>query len=264
MTRRMWITLVLAVSLCLGSQALAGGIICTLPAGTDVFLDTEGVGEIPVPGFPGLLPFFVCGPTTIVRGDPVPGPGTDECTIPTEIVSMSLTGVLDPCGTSGSVPIGGLPITISIPAVTLPPLPLSLGAVFSDPSGGLPATSFFDVFSEVKVGSGPLPPPFLHVVDSLAAVPALVALPPGSESPGGPECVMPGDDVYEKGFPAHKHVPCPPKLCCQLPCGFRVHVSLRSCQEFGGFPTPEHCQPLCPGNVSVQQETWGKTKQIYR
>ena len=243
------------------SSARAGETICSLPGGSDIFLDSEGVGFVFVPA--DALPhvFVVCGPTTIVRSDPTPGPLPGQCTIETEIVSMSLTGVFDPCDPMNPVLLGpALPITFSIPEVTLPPLPLSTGLVISDLTGGLPAESFFDVFTEVAIGAMP---PFVHAVDSIAAVP-LNNLPPGSSAPGGEECVKPGEDVYEKGFPAHRHVPCPPKLCCQLPCGFRVHISLESCQRLNGFPTPEHCQPLCPGNVATEQQSWGKVKRLYK
>lgn len=222
------------------------------PAGVTLFEDSEGYGEVNVPGFPTLLPFIACGPAVIERGSPVftPPPG---CTIPTEIVSMSLTGIFDPCGTS---PFANLPVTI-----TLAPAPPSLGSIMSV-DGHFPASSFFDVFTIVDINGAMPPAPIPHM--TTVTEDPLDAIPPGSATPGGPPCVMPGDDVYEAGFPAHEHNPCPPKFCCQLPCGDKISMTQRACQRLHGVPNMGPCDALCPGQVLVKPSTWGEIKHTYR
>lgn len=224
------------------------------PAGVTLFDDSEGYGEVNVPGIPTPLPFIACGPATIERGDPVfMTPPDPVCTIPTEIVSMTLTGVFDPCGMS---PFANLPVSI-----TLAPSPPSIGSIESD-TGHFPARSFFDVFTIVDINGAMPPAPIPHMVT--VTEDPLDAIPPGSATPGGPPCVMPGDDVYEAGFPAHEHNPCPPKFCCELPCGDKILMSQRACQRLHGVPNPGPCQPLCPENVPVEPSTWGEIKHTYQ
>ena len=247
--------------MCLGAPAFAtgtpAGSICTLPPATDSFSSSEGWGIIPTPV--GPLPFAVCGPTTIVRGAPVSS-GT-SCTIPTEIVSMTLTGLFDPCGLNTPIRI------IEDPGI------MSTGAIVT-PDGDLPASSFFDVFTLVDIpGLGILGMP--HYVKVFAnsvklATDSLNHLPPGATTPGGPGCVEPGDDYYAAGFgaPGHEHIPCPPKElgCCLLPCGRLLKVSERTCQHLHGQITQgQGCLELCRDQPSpALRRSWGTVKSYYR
>lgn len=252
------LALVLSTAACAAMLASVpahgGGTICSLPAGSDFFTDSEGVGVLPVPGF-GFIPFAACGPTIVTRGEPVAGPGPSQCTIPTEIVAMTLMGVAAPCD----------PMFPFLPGPNLPLLIIedpgvaSTGAVLSDSTGGLPATSFFDVATLVTVGAGPPFPYVVHVVaDTLRGVP------PGSATPGGPPCLQPGEDAYEAGYPLHEHRPCPQKICCQLPCGVRMHLSCHACREiFNGECYEGDCPFLC-ASQAVEKGTWGRVKSIYR
>ena len=236
----------------------ATGDICSLPPATDSFGSTEASGTIPTPF--GPLPFFACGPTTITRGTPAAN-ADGSCTIPTEIISMTLTGVFDPCGLySGPIRI------IEDPA----PAVMSTGAVTSNLVGDLPATSFFDVYTLVDIPSLAIVAMphyvkvFAHSV-KLGGLPLLNHLPPGASAPGGPECVEPGDDYYAAGFPDdHEHIPCPPKGCCQLECGRIIKVSERTCQRFHGQPVGG-CLELCAGQPTLlQSRSWGSLKLYYR
>ena len=245
-----------------GPPALGAGNICSppLPAGTDFFSSSEGSGTIQLPGFPAPLPFFVCGPTTITRGSPVVS-GSGDCSIPTEIISMTLTGVLDPCGLNTPIKI------IEHPGI------MSTGVVVSNAIGELPGTSFFDVYTLVDIpalaifGEPNYVKLFAHSV-SLGSAQVLAHLPPGAATPGGPPCVMPGDDYYAAGFPDdHVHIPCPPPaICCQLPCGQVVRVSDQTCHRFNGSPLPiGNCQPLCLDQpTAIRTSTWGRLKEFYR
>ncbi len=231
--------------------------ICSLPPATDSFASTEGAGTILLPGFPGPLPFFVCGPTSITRGSPADN-GDGSCTIPTEIVSMTLTGVFDPCGLNTPIRIiedSGM---------------LSTGSVKSNTAGDLPGYSFFDVFTRVDIPGLAIfgMPHFVHVVahsEKLAGDDSLNHLPPGASTPGGPECVEPGDDYYAAGYPDdHEHIPCPPKACCRLECGALLKVSPRTCQRFNGTIV-DHCTELCAGQPTLlTPRSWGRLKLMYR
>ncbi len=246
------------------SPSWPGAFICDLPAGSDNFSDSEGVGRIPVPGIPEGLPFAVCGPTTITRDVPTPRDSTGSCTIPTEIVSMTLTGVFDPCGVlTGS----GHPITI-----TEDPADASTGEIRSDPTGGLPGMSFFDVYTLVDI-------PDLSIFgldhDVHLEEDSLDAVPPGAPTPGGPECIEPGEDVYDDSAPgvppSHAHIPCPQKLCCALFCPnsgqfVYLHLSPAACEILHGQPFEGDCPFLCPGQepTAVEPRSWGSVKGIYR
>ena len=249
--------------LCLGPPSFAAGNICSppLPPGTDFFNSSEGSGSIMIPGFPAPLPFVVCGPTTITRGTPTSGPSAGQCTIPTEIVSMSLTGIFDPCGLNTPIRIIEDPIL------------MSLGQVVSNLSGELPGTSFFDVYTLVDIpalGAFGIPhhvKVFAHAV-SLSNADSLAHLPPGATTPGGPPCVMPGDDYYAAGFPDdHVHIPCPPHaICCLLECGQQIRVSQQTCQQLHGVPLAGgDCRQLCLDQPTpLRPTTWGRLKGFYR
>jgi len=237
------------------SPRFATANICSLPPATDSFSSTEGSGTISTPF--GLLPFFVCGPTSITRGAPTDN-GDGSCTIPTEIVSMTLTGVFDPCGAySGPIQIVEDPGT------------MSTGSVTSNTAADLPGTSFFDVYTLVDIPSLAIAamPYYVHVDAhsvKLGGVDSLNHLPPGAATPGGPECVEPGDDYYASGFPDHEHIPCPPKGCCQLECGLRIKVSERTCHRFNGIVV-DNCQELCVGQPTpTLPRSWGSLKVLYR
>ena len=248
--------------LCLGPPSFAAGNICTppLPSGTDYFSSSEGSGVISIPIF-GPLPFVVCGPTTITRGTPVNGPLAGQCTIPTEIISMTLTGILDPCGLNTPIKI------VENPGI------MSTGQVVSNLGGELPGTSFFDVYTLVDIpalaafGVPHYVKVFAHAA-SLGGVDSLAHLPPGAASPGGPPCVMPGDDFYAAGFPDdHLHIPCPPHaICCELECGKVIRVSQLTCQKLHGRSLGNsNCQQLCVDQPTyLRPTTWGSLKSFYR
>ncbi len=262
MKRFGFVPIALAVLLSPGVPAFSAGNICSppLPPATDSFLNSEGSGAIPVPGFPAPLPFLVCGPTTITRGSPTDGPMPGQCTIPTEIVSMTLTGVFDPCGFA-------VPITI-----IEDPGMMSTGEVVSNLAGELPGTSFFDVHTLIDIPALGIfgAPYFVTVVAhsaSLGGVDSLAHLPPGATTPGGTPCVEAGDDYYASGFPDHEHIPCPKHaVCCVLECGNIVRVSDRTCERFHGFPQPlGSCPELCAGQPTPGRNTsWGRLKINYR
>ena len=248
---------------CLGPPAFGAGNICSppLPAGTDYFSSSEGSGRITVPGFPAPLPFFVCGPVSITRSAPVAGPASGQCTIPTEIVSMTLDGIFDPCGISTPIHI------IEDPGI------MSTGQVVSNLAGELPGTSFFDVYTLVDLpalavlGAPHHVKVFAHAV-SLADAESLAHLPPGASTPGGTPCVNPGDDYYSAGYPNdHEHIPCPKHaICCQLECGAIVRVSDRTCHRFNGIPlSTTDCQQVCIGQPTpASRRSWGSLKMFYR
>ena len=254
--------LALAGIACLALPPVRAASICSppVPAGGDFFSSSEGSGTIMIPGI-GPVPFFVCGPTSIMRGDPVAGPGGGQCTIPTEIVAMTLTGVLDPCGFN-------TPIKFSED-----PGLMSTGEVVSNLAGDLPGTSFFDVFTLVDIplfavfGMPYSVKMYAHAV-SLGGADSLAHLPPGAATPGGPPCVEPGDDYYAAGFPDdHDHIPCPKHaICCYLPCGRVIRVSDRTCHRFNGQPLiGQECEPVCADQpTSLIRKSWGALKTYYR
>ncbi len=263
MRRLALVPIALTASLALGPPAWGAGNICSppLPAGTDFFSSSEGSGTIMLPGFPAPLPFFVCGPTSISRGSPVDGPSPGQCTIPTEIVSMTLDGVFDPCGIGSPIHIIEDPST------------MSTGQVVSNTLGGLPGTSFFDVYTLVDIPALAVfgAPHYVRVsahAISLADAESLAHLPPGATTPGGPPCVEPGDDYYAAGYPDnHEHIPCPKHpICCQLECGRIIRVSDRTCQRFNGVPLAiTQCPELCLGQpTGILRKSWGGLKIHYR
>jgi hypothetical protein len=242
------VSLAVIAPLCLASIAFGQGPGCPPGPALDSLGDTEANGMMPVPGIPVPLPFYACGPTVITRGAPSPPDPAGVCTIPTEIVSMSLTGILDPGGMN-------IPITIDEnPAVASP------GSITSGPSGSLPAYSTFTVNTLVTIPGFPTFPEVVTVVE-----PDLAGIPPGSTTPGGPDCVERGEDVYAAGFPAHEHIPCPEKICCLLPLpnGRRIHLSERTCQRLQGQVVPGPCERCFPGQTPVTPSTWGEIKNVY-
>jgi hypothetical protein len=129
-----------AVALAGACPALAHHAFEGFPAGQDS-TDSDATMEIEIFGL--LPPTLVqlSGPTVIGRGDPF-DPGDGHWTIETEIVEMSLTGLVDPVG----------PITVSRHSTSS-----SLGFVTQIVPGiDFPAESFFDVFVEVETPLGPL------------------------------------------------------------------------------------------------------------
>lgn len=254
MKRLAFVSVMLASILGLAPRA-ASADICSLASSTDSFGSTEGSGRIPTPF--GPLPFFVCGPTTITRGSPTAN-GDGSCTIPTEIVSMTLTGVFDPCG-----PFSGPIRIVEDPGI------MSTGAITSNTAGDLPATSFFDVYTRIDIPSLAIAG-MAHTVhvdaysEKLGGI-GLNHLPPGAATPGGEECVEPGDDYYAAGYPDdHEHIPCPPKGCCQLECGRIIKVSPRTCHRFNGIPV-DGCVELCQGQPTpAKTRSWGSLKVYYR
>lgn len=247
---------------CLALPPVRAASICSPPllGGGDFFPNSEGSGTIMIPGI-GPVPFFVCGPSSISRGDPVAGPAPGQCTIPTEIVAMTLTGVLDPCGFN-------TPILFSEdPGI------MSIGEVVSNLAGELPGTSFFDVYTLVDIplfavfGMPYYVKVYAHAV-SLGGVDSLAHLPPGATTPGGPPCVEEGDDYYAAGFPDdHEHIPCPKHaICCRLDCGQVIRVSDRTCQRFHGQPLiGQQCPQMCAAQpTSLMRKSWGSMKTLYR
>jgi hypothetical protein len=106
-------------------------------AGSDTFT-SSAVLELSTPTGGALPALVLSGVTTVMRGAPSLLPnGVAE--IPTEITSMELTG------TSSLGPV----------SLTLNPTMASVGQVLQGSTGvDFPATSFFDVFTEVSVGNG--------------------------------------------------------------------------------------------------------------
>ncbi len=146
------------------------------PAGTDVFSSelSHGLIEFTDSRFPSALPDLTYnGLTTVVRGNPGPGPGVLK-QIETEIVSMNLTSTFNP---------GGGPITVTI---TQSSSRSSIGLVrelIPSGEGEFPAESFFDVFFEIEIDILPditvfnKDPAYLYL-------PFLTALPPIGDTYG--------------------------------------------------------------------------------
>lgn len=107
------------------------------PAGHDEFLSTA-VLVLNIPGL-GTDTVTVTGPTIVNRGSPF-DPGDGKLEIPTEIVSMQLTGT--------SSLVGPITVTESL-------IQNSTGKIKQQTAGvDFPADSFFDVFVEIQTGAG--------------------------------------------------------------------------------------------------------------
>jgi hypothetical protein len=115
----------------------------TCPAGFDVF-DSRALHTVDLFGV-GIFTFTVSGPVTVQRGTPVFSAGAWN--IPTELVSMSLTG-------------GGLTMVAGdgVPGLSNSGPRYSPGQI-TDIGGGL-ANSFFDVF--IEISGPPLGTQILH------------------------------------------------------------------------------------------------------
>lgn len=164
-------------------QTLAGGaapITCAQPqcsqfppAGPDTF-QTDAVVTVQIPALNLTDVVALSGPTVISRGTPFdPGDGRRE--VPTEMVSLDLTG---------ASPVLGALHVIESPTLA------STGLVKSQSAGvDFPADSFFDVFFEIETT---LPPPLnrlrnaaplrmRQVIDCFPPLSAIYQPPPGGQ-----------------------------------------------------------------------------------
>jgi hypothetical protein len=233
------------------------------PAGTDIFDDTEAVFVFDPPGLPPARAIVAHGPTEVWRGPPqVARDGSGACTIETEIIELSLSGVYDP-GCSA------VPVTVSLDTTIA-----SNGGIASSDSAGQAAFPDTSVFSAVNVmisitAVGTFP----HVVNDLES------LLPDANLWTEPPCLAPDENPYQAGFPAHSHIPCPqPTLpgCCQLPApeGGCLVTRESTCALLGGTFEGEGtvctkadcwvpCDPVAV-DESIEESSWGRVKSRYR